>query len=203
MDKALFWKACDARSFAAISGIRNCSPIRCGTRTRSFIWLPIQVIPSVEKPQFNFDVNVIGSFNVLEAARASGIKRVVSASTGGAIIGEVTPPVHEAMVPHPMSPYGASKLAVEGYCSAFSASYGLNAISLRFSNVYGPRSFHKGSVVAEFLRGILHGRPLTIYGDGSQTRDYVFVEDLCEGILAGLTRDVSGVFSSAPVNPLA
>ena len=154
-----------------------------------------RVIPSVEKPRFNF--------NVLEVARASGIQRVVNASTGGAIIGEADPPVHETMVPQPMSPYGASKLAVEGYCSAFSASYGLHAVSLRFSNVYGPRSFHKGSVVAEFLRRVLDGKPLTIYGDGSQTRDYVFVEDLCEGIVAGLTRGVSGVFQLGTGEPLS
>jgi UDP-glucose 4-epimerase len=91
-----------------------------------------------------------------------------------------------------MSPYGASKLAVEGYCSAYSASYGMNCVSLRFSNVYGPRSFHKGSVVAQFIKQILKGEALTIYGDGSQTRDYVHTRDLADGIIAALTADVSG-----------
>jgi UDP-glucose 4-epimerase len=162
-----------------------------------------RVLPSIEQPRFNFDVNVIGSLNLLEAMRAAGVKRLVNASTGGAIMGEVIPPIHEEMVPRPISPYGASKLAVEGYCSAFSASFGLNAVSLRFSNVYGRRSFHKGSVVAQFLRNVLAGRPLTIYGDGSQTRDYVYVDDICEGILAGLRKDVSGVFQLGTGRPLS
>ena len=153
-----------------------------------------RVVPSIAAPRFNFDNNVLGSLNLLEAMRAAGVKRIINASTGGAIMGEVTPPVHENMVPQPKSPYGASKLAVEGYCSAFNASYGLMATSLRFSNVYGPRSFHKGSVVAEFLRRVIRGENLTVYGDGSQTRDYVFVEDLCRGIVAALHSQASGVF---------
>lgn len=151
-----------------------------------------RVIPSIENPVFNMDVNVVGSFTVLEAMRAKGVARLVNASTGGAIIGEAEPPVHEGMAPNPMSPYGASKLAVEGYCSAYAASYGMRCASLRFSNVYGPRSFHKGSVVAAFMKNILNGQPLEVYGDGSQTRDYVFVEDLCDGILGALTGGASG-----------
>jgi UDP-glucose 4-epimerase len=151
-----------------------------------------RVIDSIADPRFNFEVNVIGSLNLLEAMRARGIGRLVSASTGGAIVGEVAPPVHEQMVPQPLSPYGAAKLAVEGYCSAFAGSYGLHAVSLRFSNVYGPRSFHKGSVVAAFFKQILRDAPLTVYGDGTQVRDYVFVEDVCRGILGALRSEVSG-----------
>ncbi len=152
-----------------------------------------RVIESIEKPAYNFEVNVVGSLNVLQAMRTRGIKHIVNASTGGAIIGEAVPPVHEKMVASPTSPYGASKLAVEGYCSAFTGSYGFKAISLRFSNVYGPRSFHKGSVVAAFLRQIMANETLTVYGDGNQTRDFVFVDDLCDGIIAGLKGDVAGV----------
>jgi UDP-glucose 4-epimerase len=151
-----------------------------------------RVIPSVQNPEFNMDVNVRGSFNILEAMRRQGTPRLVNASTGGAIMGEVPPPVHEDMAPNPMSPYGASKLAVEGYCSAYAASYGMNCISLRFSNVYGPRSFHKGSVVAQFMKQIMRGEPLEIFGDGSQTRDYVYAGDLSDGIIAGLTAPFSG-----------
>lgn len=151
-----------------------------------------RVIPSISAPKFNFDVNVIGSMNLLEQMRLSGVNKIVNASTGGAIIGAAEPPVHEAMVPAPMSPYGASKLAVEGYCSAYAASYGMQAASLRFSNVYGPRSWHKGSVVAHFIKQILKGEPLTVYGDGSQTRDYVHARDLADGIVAALAADVSG-----------
>lgn len=145
-----------------------------------------QVIPSVANPRYNFDVNVVGTLNLLDAMREAGIHRLVSASTGGAILGEVPPPVHEDMPPRPTSPYGASKLAVEGYASAYGVCYGINTVSLRFSNVYGPRSFHKGSVVALFFKRILSGQELVVYGDGSQTRDYVFAEDLCEGIRKGL-----------------
>jgi UDP-glucose 4-epimerase len=153
-----------------------------------------RVIESIADPRFNFDNNVVGTYTLLAAMRAAGVRRLVNASTGGAIIGETEPPVHEAMAPRPLSPYGASKLASEGYCSAFTACYGLEAVSLRFSNVYGPRSFHKGSVVAAFMRAIRAGRPLVVYGDGSQTRDYVFAGDLCEGIAACLTGGVTGVY---------
>ena len=162
-----------------------------------------RVIPSIENPRLNFDVNVSGTFNLLEAMRDAGVGRFVNASTGGAIMGDVEPPVHEEMVPHPLSPYGASKLAVEGYCSAFEASYGMKCLSLRFSNVYGPRSFHKGSVVALFLRQILNGEELVIYGDGSQTRDYVYVGDLCQGIVAGIERGAGGVVQLGTGVPLS
>jgi UDP-glucose 4-epimerase len=101
----------------------------------------------------------------------------------------VTPPVHEEMVAKPVSPYGASKLCVEGYASAYGACYGIKTVSLRFSNVYGPRSFHKGSVVAHFFKQILAGKPLVVYGDGSQSRDFVFVQDLCDGLRRALEVD--------------
>jgi len=151
-----------------------------------------RVIPSVSEPKFNFDVNVGGSIVLLEAMRGLGINRIVNASTAGAIIGKAEPPVHEAMVAAPLSPYGASKLSVEGYCSAYSACYGIKAASLRFSNVYGPQSRHKGSVVALFIKQILKGERLTVYGDGEQTRDYVHVRDLADGIVAALESDVTG-----------
>ncbi|WP_299328312.1 NAD-dependent epimerase/dehydratase family protein [Parasphingopyxis sp.] len=151
-----------------------------------------RVIPSISEPKFNFDVNVGGSLVVLEAMRRLGVNKIVNASTGGAIIGEAEPPVHEAMVPAPLSPYGASKLAVEGYCSAYVASYGIKATSLRFSNVYGPRSWHKGSVIALFIKQILRGETLKVYGDGSQTRDYVHARDLADGIIAALQSDATG-----------
>lgn len=151
-----------------------------------------RVIPSIEEPKFNFDVNVGGSLVILETMRKRRIARLVNASTGGAIIGDAEPPVHEGMVAAPRSPYGASKLAVEGYCSAYAASYGINAASLRFSNVYGPRSWHKGSVVALFIKQIMKGETLIVYGDGGQTRDYVHARDLADGIVAALGSDVSG-----------
>ena len=151
-----------------------------------------RVIPSISEPKFNFDVNVGGSLVVLEAMRRLGVNKIVNASTGGAIIGAAEPPVNEGMVAAPLSPYGASKLAVEGYCSAYAASYGMRAASLRFSNVYGPRSWHKGSVIALFIKQILRGETLTVYGDGAQTRDYVHARDLSDGIVAALQSGTSG-----------
>ncbi|MEM7315619.1 MAG: NAD-dependent epimerase/dehydratase family protein [Planctomycetota bacterium] len=148
-----------------------------------------RVIPSIEKPRYNFEVNAWGSFNLLEAMRETGVDQLASASTGGAILGDVPPPVHEEMVAKPVSPYGASKLCVEGYANAYGACYGIKTVSLRFSNVYGPRSFHKGSVVAHFFKQILADEPLVVYGDGSQSRDFVFVEDLSEGIRRALKVD--------------
>lgn len=153
-----------------------------------------RVMDSIENPSFNFDVNVHGTFQLMEAARLAGVARFVAASTGGAILGEAEPPVHENMTPNPLSPYGASKLAMEGYLSAFGGSYGLKSVALRFSNIYGPRSFHKGSVVAAFMRRILNGRPLVVYGDGTQTRDYLYVGDLVKGIVAAVDAGVSGVY---------
>ncbi len=153
-----------------------------------------RVMDSIEDPTFNFDVNVTGTFQVMEAARQAGIMRFVAASTGGAIIGEAEPPVHEDMVPCPLSPYGASKLTMEGYLSAYAGSYKMKSVALRFSNIYGPRSFHKGSVVAAFMRQALMGEPLIVYGDGSQTRDYLYVGDLVKGIVAAVDAGVSGVY---------
>lgn len=160
-----------------------------------------RVMDSIEKPSFNFDVNVNGTFQLMEAARLAGVNSFVAASTGGAILGEAEPPVHEDMTPHPLSPYGASKLAMEGYMSAFGGSYGLKSVALRFSNIYGPRSFHKGSVVAAFMRQILDDQPLVVYGDGTQTRDYLYVGDLVEGIFAAVEAGVSGVYQMGSGKP--
>lgn len=153
-----------------------------------------RVIESIEDPDKNFQNNVVATFQLLQAMRKMGVKQLVCASTGGAILGEAPSPVHEEMVPKPLSPYGASKLAQEGYCSAFSHLYDMKIANLRFSNVYGPLSFHKGSVVATFCRALLNNEPISIYGDGSQTRDYVFTEDLCQGIVNAIERGVSGVY---------
>lgn len=153
-----------------------------------------RVMDSIEDPTFNFENNVIGTYNVLSAARKHGVKSLVNASSGGAILGEVPPPVTEDMTPSPSSPYGASKLAVEGYCAAFGCSYGLHCVSLRFANVYGPLSYHKGSVVAAFMKRILADEELIVYGDGKQIRDYINVRDLCRGIVGAIESGKSGVY---------
>lgn len=161
-----------------------------------------RVIPSIENPAFNFENNVVGSFNLLQVSRELGVQRIVAASTGGAIVGDVPPPVHEKIAAQPTSPYGASKLMLEGYLSAFNASYGLSTCAVRFSNIYGPRSFHKGSVVAHFFKQIISGQPLIVYGDGSQQRDYLFVGDLTAGIQAAIEkRDATGAYQLGSGRP--
>ena len=151
-----------------------------------------RVIESISHPELNFDINAIGTMNVLRACRDAGVKKVIFASTGGAILGEQVPPVHEGMVPRPVSPYGASKLVGEAYCSAFCGSFGLNTVALRFSNVYGPFSYHKGSVVAQFFRNLIQEEPLVIYGDGQQTRDFLYVDDLVDAVLLADKSDTPG-----------
>ncbi len=151
-----------------------------------------RVIESISHPELNFEINAIGTMNVLRACRDAGVKKVIFASTGGAILGEQVPPVHEGMVPRPVSPYGASKLVGEAYCSAFCGSFGLNTVALRFSNVYGPFSYHKGSVVAQFFRNLMQEEPLVIYGDGQQTRDFLYVDDLVDAVLLADKSEMPG-----------
>lgn len=139
------------------------------------------VAPSVENPRGDMMANVLGTFNMLEAARQNGVQRFIFASSG-APIGEVDPPIHEEKAPRPVSPYGASKLAGEGYCSAYYRTFGLRTVSLRFGNVYGPRSKNKNSIVAKFFKLALAGEPLEIYGDGTQTRDFLYVDDLIRAV---------------------
>ena len=153
-----------------------------------------RVLESIDDPVGDFEINVRGTLNVLMAARDARVAHVVLASTGGALFGTETAPIHEEMVPQPLSPYGASKLAMEGYAHAFASSYGVRTTALRFTNVYGPHSRRKGSAVAHFFRQILEGRPITVYGDGSQVRDFVYVDDLCDGILQALEASASGVY---------
>ncbi len=149
------------------------------------------VMPSIENPRFDCETNVLGTLNYLEAARKENVKAFILASSG-APLGDQQPPIHEDMVPRPLSPYGASKLAGEAYCSAFHGSFGLRTIALRFSNVYGPHCMHKESVIARFIRKALKGKPLEIFGDGSQTRDFVHVEDLVNAILLSAEKGQGG-----------
>ena len=127
------------------------------------------------------EANVVGTFNMLEAARQNSVQRFIFASSS-APIGEVEPPITEDKPPKPVSPYGASKLAGEGYCSAYYRTFGIKTVSLRFGNVYGPKSKHKSSVVAKFIKQALAGETLEIYGDGSQTRDFIYIDDLIQAI---------------------
>ena len=156
---------------------------------------------SVENPKSDMLANVAGTFNMLEAARQKRVNRFVFASSG-APLGEIIPPIHEELAAHPVSPYGASKLAGEGYCSAYFQSYGLQTVALRFGNVYGPRSKHKNSVVAKFIKQALNHETLEIYGDGNQTRDYIYIDDLIQAIIKSADKDGIGgeVFQIATNN---
>jgi UDP-glucose 4-epimerase len=153
------------------------------------------VATSVERPTFDAAVNVVGTVNVLEAARAAGAG-VVFASTGGAIYGDVDRPADEDAALRPVSPYGTAKLAAEAYVDAWRRIHGLRAVSLRFANVYGPRqsSSLEGGVIAIFLERLAAGEETVIYGDGEQSRDFVHVADVVRALLTAGGRD-GGVFN--------
>ena len=140
---------------------------------------------SVAHPIGTFEVNVAQTVGLLEAARLAGVGRFVLASSNAAA-GDHEPPADETDLPHPISPYGASKLAGEAYCQAYAATYGLVACALRFSNAYGPFSLHKKSVIAAWLRAALEDEPVTVHGDGEQTRDFVYAGDLAAAVVAVL-----------------
>jgi UDP-glucose 4-epimerase len=140
------------------------------------------VAPSVADPRRDCLNNVVGTLNYLEACRHLGIRRFVFASSG-APVGDCEPPLHEELAAHPVSPYGASKLAGEAYCSAYKRSFGIDTVALRFGNCYGPLSTHKSSVVAKFIREACAGDFWEIYGGGEQTRDFIFVGDVVDAIM--------------------
>jgi UDP-glucose 4-epimerase len=147
--------------------------------------------PSVDNPRLDLDCNVIGTFNMLEASRGAGVDKFIFASSG-APVGDIVPPIHEEVPAHPVSPYGASKLAGEGYCSAYYKTFGLNTVCLRFGNVYGPRSSKKSSVVARFIRQGIAGETCYIFGDGLQTRDFIYVDDLVGAVIKAIENPVGG-----------
>jgi UDP-glucose 4-epimerase len=141
------------------------------------------VIESVTDPLTNFDQNVRGTLTVLEAARRASVPRLVFSSSN-APLGANAYPAREDKPVAPLSPYGASKAAGEAYCSAYHGAYGMDAVVVRFSNAYGPRSAHKGNVIPLFIRRMRAGEDLVVYGDGEQTRDFVFCDDLAAGLIA-------------------
>lgn len=143
---------------------------------------------SLEAPREDFEINAEGTLTLLEASARGGVRKFVFASSNAAV-GQAEGPIHEGLLARPLSPYGASKLAGESYCVAFYHAYGLETATLRFANAYGPLSSHKTSVVARFFREGLEKGVLTVYGDGRQTRDFVYVDDVCQAILACIDKD--------------
>jgi UDP-glucose 4-epimerase len=150
---------------------------------------------SVERPDYDADVNVLGTIRVLEAARRHGAQ-IVFSSTGGAIYGECDGPAPETAERRPISPYGISKLAGEEYFAGWNRLFGTNHVSLRFGNVYGARQEPtlEGGVIAIFLNRMLEGAPTEIFGDGRQTRDFVYVGDVVDAVLAAVGHG-GGVFN--------
>jgi len=150
------------------------------------------VVESLKNPKENWDVNVNGTLNLLEACHHKGVGKFIFASSN-AVLGEQPPPVDESKIPRPLSLYGASKLAGEALCSAYYHSFALNTISLRFANCYGPHSEHNASVITRFVDRAREGKPLIVYGDGNQTRDFIHADDICQAIHLALIALDSGL----------
>jgi UDP-glucose 4-epimerase len=160
----------------------------------------IDVRRAVAEPDFDAAINVAGTANVLEAARTAATGRFVFVSTGGAIYGEGEGkelPLAEDAAAEPLAPYGQSKFAAEGYVSLYERVYGLSGISLRLGNVYGPRQDPLGEagVIAIFCGRLRSGEKPTVYGDGTQTRDYIYVGDVVAAALAAAASRASGAFN--------
>jgi UDP-glucose 4-epimerase len=150
----------------------------------------------VADPVFDLRLNVAGTINLLEAAVRAGTRRFLFASTGGAIYGECVEAAREDSPREPISPYGTAKLAAEEYLAAYNRLYGTRHVSLRYGNVYGPRQDPHGEagVVAIFLGALSRGEQARIFGDGSQTRDYVYVGDVALATTSAVGQD-AGVFN--------
>jgi UDP-glucose 4-epimerase len=158
----------------------------------------IDVRRSVADPAFDATVNVIGTINMLAAAQAAGVRRFVNSSTGGAIYGEGRViPAPETHPEEPEAGYGQSKLSAEGYCGLFHRLHGLSTVSLRYGNVYGPRQDPLGEagVIAIFCGKLVDGGRPIVFGDGLQTRDYVYVGDVVSANLAAADSDAGGAFN--------
>jgi UDP-glucose 4-epimerase len=157
----------------------------------------VDVRVSVASPGKDADVNVVGTINVLEAARVVGA-RVLLSSTGGAIYGEDAPvPSSESVLPTPGSPYGVAKYCAEQYVNLYNRLFGTEHAILRFANVYGPRQGSSGEagVASVFCANGIQGRPLTIYGDGKQTRDYIYVDDCVAAFRAAADYGKAGIWN--------
>lgn len=158
----------------------------------------MDVRASVEDPGLDADINICGFLNLMEAGRKNGLQKVIFASTGGAIYGEPEYTPQDVEHPcRPVSPYGVAKLSIEKYLRYYLAEHGIESVALRYANVYGPRQNAEGEagVVAIFAREMLTDGQPVIYGDGQQTRDYVYVGDVVRANLAALDYDGSGVFN--------
>ena len=158
----------------------------------------IDVRKSVEDPVESAKTNILGGLNILENCKKFGVKKIIFASSGGAIYGEADIiPTLEDYLPHPVSPYGIEKLIFEHYLYFYKKEYGLDYLILRFANIYGPRQNSKGEagVVSIFCDKMILGEKIIINGDGKQTRDFVFVDDVINANILGIENNKSGIFN--------
>jgi len=158
----------------------------------------IDVRKSIENPVLDTKINVLGGLNILECARQCGVKKIIFSSSGGAIYGKTKIiPTPETVNPNPLSPYGLNKLIFERYLQLYSHLYGLNYSILRYANVYGPRQNAKAEagVIAIFINKLLHNKQPVINGDGKQTRDYIYVDDVIRANLMAMKSKNNGVYN--------
>ncbi len=159
----------------------------------------VQVTISQKQPAHDADVNIIGSLRMLEAARQASVKKIIFASTGGAIYGDPDPsslPANEGLLPAPISNYGAAKLSVEKYLHVYADTYGFNYVSLRYSNVFGPRQDPHGEagVTAIFALKMLADEDVMMFGDGTETRDYTYISDIVDANILALEKGDREIF---------
>ncbi len=155
----------------------------------------IDVRQSVSRPEYDNKINILGGVNILESAKDSGVSKVIFASSGGAVYGETNEiPSPESVATYPLSPYGINKLAFEKYLYYYYVNYGLNYSILRLANVYGPRQFKGGEagVIAIFVDNAVSGKESLLFGDGKQTRDFVYVQDVVSAFIKTLNIDSRG-----------
>ena len=153
---------------------------------------------SIENPALVHDVNVTGTLNVLEAARKHGVRKVVLSASAAAYGDNPVFPKREDMLPEPLSPYAVSKIASEMYCKTYAELYNIQTISLRYFNVFGPRQDPNGeyaAVIPKFTEKICAGESPTVFGDGKQTRDFVYVKDVARANILAMDSDISGLFN--------
>lgn len=178
--------------------VRDAAAIRAAAQGIDYLFHEaalVSVFESVEKPFDNHEINMTGTLNVLQAARAAGVRRVVFASSAAIYGNDPELPKREGMAPQPASPYAAGKITGEYYLSIFAQLYGVQTVSLRYFNVYGPRQDPKSmysGVISKFTDDLKAGRTPTIFGDGGQTRDFVFVKDVVQANLRAMHGDNAG-----------
>jgi len=158
----------------------------------------IEARQSLEDPIWSAEVNILGSLNILENCRKLGVEKIIFASSGGEIYGSAAKiPTPESYLPSPLSPYGLSKLTIERYLALYKKLFGLSYITLRLGNVYGPRQnpYGEAGVIAIFANKMLIGEQVHVHGSGTQTKDYIFIEDVADATILSLEKGHEGVFN--------